>query len=77
MIIFNKYINNWRSIKSFIFLCIIEDYKLADSKVSNRSESISDDDDDIGANEKQLDLVQDQDVNEDDIHFLDLSYYKR
>ncbi|XP_024881477.1 SIN3-HDAC complex-associated factor-like [Temnothorax curvispinosus] len=54
-----------------------EDYRLADSKASSRSDSISDDDDDIGANEKQLDLVQDQDVNKDDINFLDLSYYKR
>jgi len=50
---------------------------LADSKASSRSESISDDDDDIGSNDKQLELVQDQDVNEDDTNFLDLSYYKR
>ncbi|KYN06480.1 PREDICTED: protein FAM60A [Cyphomyrmex costatus] len=58
---------------------LIEDYTLADSsKASSRSESISDDDDDIGSNDKQLDLVQDQDMNdEDDNGFLDLSYYKR
>ncbi|EGI58586.1 PREDICTED: protein FAM60A [Acromyrmex echinatior] len=55
---------------------LIEDYTLADSKASSRSESISDDDDDIGSNDKQLDLVQDQDMNEDN-DFLDLSYYKR
>lgn len=54
-----------------------EDDRLADSKASSRSESISDDDDDIGSNDKQLDLVQDQDINDDDCNFLDLSYYKR
>ncbi|XP_011878552.1 PREDICTED: protein FAM60A [Vollenhovia emeryi] len=53
---------------------LIEDYGLADGKALSRSESISDYDDDIGANEKQMDVVQE---DEDDINFLDLSYYKR
>lgn len=71
MVIFNKYIN------VFYFFNITEDYRLTDSKALSRSESISDDDDDIGTNEKQLDLVQDEVQDEDDINFLDLSYYKR
>jgi len=68
--------NNRIKIFSLFFFYIVEDYTLADSKASSRSESISDDDDDIGSNDKQLDLVQDQDMNEDN-DFLDLSYYKR
>ncbi|XP_011637551.1 SIN3-HDAC complex-associated factor [Pogonomyrmex barbatus] len=62
---------------------LIEDYRLTNSKPSSRSESISDDDNDVGSNEKQIDLVQDQnhdhdqDMNDDNIDFLDLKYYKR
>jgi len=56
---------------------IAEDYRLTDSKISSRSESASDDDD-INANEKQLDLSsEDQDIEKDNVNFIDLSYYKR
>lgn len=56
---------------------IAEDYRLTDGKTSSRSESASDDDD-INANEKQLDLSsEDQDIEKDNVNFIDLSYYKR
>ncbi|XP_067209562.1 SIN3-HDAC complex-associated factor isoform X2 [Linepithema humile] len=56
---------------------LTEDYRLTDSKASSRSESASDDED-VGTNEKQLDLAsEDQDMTEDDSNFIDLSYYKR
>ncbi|XP_070165784.1 SIN3-HDAC complex-associated factor isoform X1 [Polyergus mexicanus] len=56
---------------------LTEDYRLTDSKTSSRSESASDDDD-INANEKQLGLTsEDQDIEKDNVNFIDLSYYKR
>lgn len=66
-------------IKYYLLLLLFaEDYRLTDCKTSSRSDSGSDDDDDVGTSDKQSDLTsENQDMKGNEFNFIDLSYYKR